>query len=87
MNPIILFKYKNNFLQISEIFAILQEGNPLLDQIYRKAIKFIRDLELINFGLNMYIISKYLSIKIIVFLEAHHQKSLKKLSFQHLMQI
>lgn len=50
---LIIFKFKNNFKQIFEVFSLIQDGNPSLNETYRKAIKFIREMELMNFGLNM----------------------------------
>ena len=50
---IVYFKLKHDFLKIIDTMTFFQEGNPDFDQIYRKSIKFIRELELVNFGLNM----------------------------------
>lgn len=47
------FKLQNNFFEIYDSFEEIQENNIELNEIYRKTISFIRDIELVNFGLNM----------------------------------
>jgi hypothetical protein len=47
------FKFTNNFLNAIQNLSMFKEGNSAFDQIFRKSIKFIRELELVNFGLNM----------------------------------
>lgn len=50
----VYFKLKHHdFLKIIDTLTFFKEGNPDFDEIYRKSIKFIRELELVNFGLNM----------------------------------
>ena len=46
---------KNDFMQVISVISIIQDGNHELDQSYKKTIKYIRELELVNFGLNMFL--------------------------------
>lgn len=50
---LLIFKLQNNFFEIYHSFEEIQENNPEVNEIYRKTVNFIRDIELVNFGLNM----------------------------------
>lgn len=49
----ILFKFHNNFFEISQSFNNLYENDPELERVYKKTLNFMRDLEIVNFGLKM----------------------------------
>lgn len=47
------FKVQNDFFEIYHSFEEIQENTSEVNEIYRKTVNFIRDIELVNFGLNM----------------------------------
>lgn len=49
----IRFKFHHNFKEIAQTFLLIRRENSEFSAVFRKVIKFMRELELVNFGLNV----------------------------------